>query len=258
MALALQTHVVERGEDPRSFAMVAFGGAGPVHAYEVARRLGIRTIICPPAAGVASALGFLVAPFAVDLVRTYPARVHSIDWTQVAQRYEEMEGEARDLLARSGVGEGAHLERRVDMRYAGQGYTVPVALPDGRLDDAVADQLTAAFGEAYEHRFGSRLTSAEPEALHWRLTARVGTGAGDLSFAAGTGGDARRPDRDTYFPEVGAFVPTAVYDRYALAPGQSVQGPALVQERESTVVVGPSARASSDELGNLIVTLGGD
>jgi N-methylhydantoinase A len=100
MALALPTHVVERGEDPRAFAMVAFGGAGPVHSYEVARRLGIRTVICPPAAGVASALGFLVAPFGVDLVRTYPVQLGSVDWGHVAARYAEMDAEARILLAR--------------------------------------------------------------------------------------------------------------------------------------------------------------
>src|SRR5262249_50788707 len=154
-------------------AMVAFGGAGPVHAYEVARRLGIRTVICPPAAGVASALGFLVAPFGVDLVRTYPARLGSVDWDHVAARYAEMEAEAQTLLARSGVEHGAKLERSVDMRYAGQGYTVSVPLPDGELGERSAEPLRRSFGDAYEHRFGSRLASAEPEALHWRLTARL-------------------------------------------------------------------------------------
>ncbi len=258
MALALQTHVIERGEDPRAFAMVAFGGAGPVHAYEVARRLGIRTVVCPPAAGVASALGFLVAPFAVDLVRTYPALVGSIDWSQVAGRYAEMETEARDLLARSGAAEGAQLERRVDMRYAGQGYTVSVALPDGPLDDGLAEPLRAAFAEAYERRFGARLASAEPEALHWRITARVNAPESDLVFNSGAEGQARRPDRETYFPEANGFVTCAVYDRYALAPGEAVEGPALIQERESTVVVGPAGRTTKDDLGNLILTIGED
>ena len=256
MALALQTHVIERGEDPRSLAMVAFGGAGPVHAYEVALRLGIRTVICPPAAGVASALGFLVAPFAVDLVRTYPARIGAIDWAQVAGRFAEMDAEAHELLARSGVAAGVRFERRVDMRYAGQGYTVSVALPDGPLDGGLAEPLRAAFGDAYEHRFGSRLASAEPEALHWRVTALVATPDRELSFTAQASGAARRPDRETYFPEAGGFVTCAVYDRYAIEPGTTVAGPALVQERESTVVVGPAGTARKDELGNLLVTIG--
>jgi N-methylhydantoinase A len=257
MALALQTHVIERGEDPRSFAMVAFGGAGPVHAYEVARRLGIGRVICPPAAGVASALGFLVAPFAVDLVRTYPSRLGSIDWTQVAHRFGEMEAEARELLARSGAATGVELERRVDMRYAGQGYTVSVALPEGDLSASLAEPLRAAFGAAYEHRFGSRLASAEPEALHWRVTARVETANTALRFDPRPHGDVKRGERETYFPESGGFVTCAVYDRYALDPGHVVSGPALVQERESTVVVGPSGVAEKDELGNLVVTIGG-
>jgi N-methylhydantoinase A len=255
MALALQTHVVERGEDPRAFAMVAFGGAGPVHAYEVARRLGIRTVICPPAAGVASALGFLVAPFGVDLVRTYPARLGSVDWSHVAERYAEMEAEARDLLARSGVEHGAELQRSVDMRYAGQGYTVSVPLPDGDLDERAAEPLRLSFGDAYERRFGSRLASAEPEALHWRLTARLETDADELAFPSTQQGEARRGERNTYFPEAGEFVACAVYDRYALRPGQAIAGPALVQERESTVVVGPGGSAQKDELGNLTVTI---
>jgi N-methylhydantoinase A len=257
MALALQTHVIERGEDPRAFGMVAFGGAGPVHAYEVARRLGIRTVICPPAAGVASALGFLVAPFAVDLVRTYPARISAIDWPQVAERFAEMESEARELLVRSGAETDAQLERRVDMRYAGQGYTVSVPLPGGQLDDGLVAPLRDAFGDTYEHRFGSRLQSAEPEALHWRVTARVTRPDEDLAFGAARHSEMpRRPDRQTYFPETGEFISCAVYDRYSLRPGETIVGPALVQERESTAVIGPSGRAQADELGNLVMTIG--
>ncbi len=257
MALALQTHVIERGEDPRAFAMVAFGGAGPVHAYEVARRLHIRTVICPPAAGVASALGFLVAPFGVDLVRTHLARLSQIDWPQVASRYAEMEAEANDLLARSGAAAAAVLERRVDMRYAGQGYTVSVALPDGELDGRIAEPLRLGFGDAYERRFGSRLASGEPEALHWRLTARVAISTADLMIDSSRQGESRRGERDVYFPEVGGFVRSAVYDRYTLAPGEMISGPALVQERESTVVVGPAATAEKDELGNLTLSIEG-
>ena len=257
MALALQTHVIERGEDPRAFAMVAFGGAGPVHAYEVARRLHIRTVICPPAAGVASALGFLVAPFGVDVVRTHPARLTAIDWRQVAARYAEMEAEASDLLARSGAAATAVLERRVDMRYAGQGYTVSVSLPDGELDDRIAEPLRISFGDAYERRFGSRLATGEPEALHWRLTARVAIGTEELTIDSNREGESRRGERDVYFPEAGGFVRSAVYERYTLAPGELVTGPALVQERESTVVVGPAATAEKDELGNLTLSIEG-
>jgi N-methylhydantoinase A/oxoprolinase/acetone carboxylase beta subunit len=255
MALALQTHVVEQSEDPRSFAMVAFGGAGPVHAYDVARRLGIATVICPPGAGVASALGFLVAPFATDLVRTYPARLDALDWDGVSERYAEMTAEAEDLLARSGVDANVDVTRRVDMRYAGQGYTVSVELPAGELDAGLADRLRAEFVETYERRFGSRLEHGEPEALHWRLTASVPTDVGDPAFERGPGGSSLVGEREAYFPEARAVVPCAVYDRYALSAGETIPGPALVQERESTVVVGPGGTATCDELGNLLVTV---
>jgi N-methylhydantoinase A len=255
MALALQTHVIERGEDPRAFAMVAFGGAGPVHAYEVARRLHIRTVICPPAAGVASALGFLVAPFGVDLVRTYPARLGSVDWAEVAKRYDEMIAEAHDLLARSGAAEGVTIQRLVDMRYAGQGFTVTVPLPDGELDDRLAEPLRLRFGDEYERRFGSRLATGESEALHWRLTARVQTRTDHIAIDATGIGEPRRGEREVYFPEVGGFVASAVYDRYAIPAGSVVEGPALVQERESTLVVGPGATAAKDALGNLTLTI---
>jgi N-methylhydantoinase A len=256
MMLALQTHVVERGQDPRQFTLVAFGGAGPVHAYDVARRLGIRRIVCPPFAGVASALGFLVSPFGVDLVRTYPARLDSTDWEGVAARFHEMETQAHDLLGRAGAAlDDIVFERRVDVRYAGQGYTVPVAIPEQPFGPEIEAPLRTAFDQAYERRFGSHLTTAPVEALHWRLAARVAVETASLSFAQTESGDPGKGVREAYFPEVGGFVSAQVYDRYKLGPGVAVDGPALIEERESTIVVGPSGRVESDDLGNLLIEL---
>jgi N-methylhydantoinase A len=256
MSLALQTHVIERGEDPRAFTMVAFGGAGPVHAYEVARRLGIRTVVCPPAAGVASAVGFLVAPPAVDLVRTFPAKLRAVDWTGVAERYDEMEAEVRVLLAASADEGSLVLERLADMRYAGQGYTVSVHLPDGPLDSSMTDLLHLRFTETYHHRFGAKLESAEPEALHWRLRARVEAEQQRFAFESyGSNGAAPRP-RQAYFPEANDFITCLVYDRHALEPDVPVAGPALIQERETTVAVGPGGTACADSYGNLTITIG--
>lgn len=256
MALAVRTHVVERGQDPRRFVLVAFGGAGPVHAYEVARHLGIGRILCPPAAGVASALGFLVSPFAVDLVRTYPDRLEGMDWKGVANRYQDMERQARDLLARAGASlDGVVFERRVDMRYAGQGFAVSVPLPDGPLGPEVEGPLRVAFDRAYERRFGSHLESAGAEAVHWRLAARVPLPPVDLSFGKPGHGDPRKGEREAYFPEVSGFVRCPVYDCYRLVPRRRIAGPALIEERESTIVVGPSAEAEADVFGNLLITL---
>ena len=256
MTLAVQTHVVERARDPRSFALVAFGGAGPVHAYEIARRLRIGRVVCPPAAGVASALGFLVSPFAIDLVRTAAGRLGSIDWDAVSASFAEMQQQARDLLERSRADlDGVVLERSVDMRYVGQGYTVPVPLPGGQLSPGLEGDLRAAFDAAYTRRFGSHLTSAGVEALHWRLGAQVRLPEPTLASAYTEPGDALKGVREAYFPEAGARVPCRVYDRYRLPPGLRVPGPALVEERESTIVVGPSATVEADELGNLVLAL---
>ncbi len=256
MALAMRTSSVERGHDPRSFTLVAFGGAGPVHAYEVARHLGIQRILCPPAAGVVSALGFLVSPFSIDLSRTQAGRLGELDWALVRARFAEMEAQARDLLQRGGAGSaGVRFARRVDMRYAGQGYEVPVELPERELGPEIEAELRAAFDTAYERRFGTHLDDSPAEALHWRLSAQVARDSVPVHFPPATPGEAQKGMRDVYFPELDAHVPTAVYDRYRLLPGSRGAGPSLIQERESTIVAGPSATWEVDELDNVVITL---
>lgn len=257
MALAVRTHIVERGQDPRRFSIVAFGGAGPVHAYDVARLLGAPQVIYPPAAGVASALGFLAAPFAIDLVRTGPGRLGALDWAAVAERYDELEREARRLLGPDGASGELLLQRRVDMRYAGQGYAVQVELPDGPLGPEHVAQLREAFDAAYEGRYGACLPEADVEALHWRLTASVARRPVRLGVAEPAPGDPVKGTRAAYFPECGERVPATVWSRPRLAAGQLVTGPALVEERETTIVIGPAGTGRVDELGNLVVTLGG-
>jgi N-methylhydantoinase A len=167
-----------------------------------------------------------------------------------------MEEEARDLLARSGASVAdVKLERTVDMRYAGQGYTVPVVIPDGYLGPELEMPLRDAFNRAYERRFGSHLKTADAEALHWRLTARVPVASGELTFQHTAGGEAKKGERRAYFSEVGDFVNADVLDRYALEQHVPFSGPVLIEERESTVVVGPAGTVEADELGNLLITI---
>lgn len=258
MALAIRTNVVERGHDPRAFTLVAFGGAGPVHAYEVARILGIRRLLCPPAAGVASALGFLVSPFSVDLSRTLVGRVGNLHWDQVQSRFADMEAQATELLHRAGADPATMtIQRRVDMRYAGQGYEVPVALPDGALVATIEPQLRAAFDLAYERRYGGHLDDSPIETLHWRLTATIERDAFDISFPLESSEEAARGRRQVYFPEIEDYAQTIAYDRYRLAPGTRGDGPALIEERESTIVIGPGATWEVDDLANVIISLPG-
>jgi N-methylhydantoinase A len=256
MALAMRTHVVERGHDPRSFALVAFGGAGPVHAYEVARHLGMRRIICPPAAGVASALGFLVSPFTIELGRTLPGRLGEFSWALVGERFEEMESQAREMLANSGADAAAAVvERRVEMRYVGQGYEVPVPLPAGSLSSRIEAELRSSFNQLYRAQFGTSLDDAGVECLHWRLTARVPAQVIDLTLRAEGGGHPQKGERRVFFPELDGYADCPVFDRYRLPGGWRGPGPALIEERESTIVIGPGASWEMDDLGNVVVHL---
>lgn len=237
MANAARVHAVERGQDPAKLPMYTFGGAGPVHGVGVARALGAPSVVAPPAAGVLSAAGFLTAPLAFDFVRSARAAVHDLAWEQVDALFAEMEAEGAALLAKSGVDEVTH-RRIAEMRYAGQGYEIRVPVRGGAWPDALIDDFTATYRALY------RRTGPEVgvEVLNWRVVSSGPAPAVKLRLtSSNTPGDARKGTRQAYFPSAGGFVDTAVFDRYLLTPGERVDGPAIVEERESTVVVPPGA-----------------
>lgn len=255
MASATRMYIAEKGRDPRHYSMIAFGGAGPVHAYALAKLLKLKRLICPLGAGVMSALGFLVAPFAIDYVRSYMARLEQIDWDHLNGLFDEMERDARALLGEAGAAE-CNIRRQADMRYAGQGFEIKVDLPSGPLGPASVPVIKEAFYTAYEQLFGRRLEDLPIETLSWRLSGVGETPRIELNFSG------RRTDpaaavkgmRDAHFPGHG-FVPCKVYDRYALPAGFFFSGPAIVEERESTVVIGPDGHVTIDDHLNLIVNI---
>ncbi|WIV61334.1 hydantoinase/oxoprolinase family protein [Amycolatopsis nalaikhensis] len=237
MANAARVHAVERGQDPAKLPMYTFGGAGPVHGVGVARALCAPSVVAPPAAGVLSAAGFLTAPLAFDFVRSARAAVHDLAWEQVDALFAEMEAEGAALLAKSGVDDVTH-RRVAEMRYSGQGYEIRVPVRGGRWPDTLIDEFTRTYRALY------RRTGPEVgvEVLNWRVVSSGPKPEVTLRLAAaGTPGDARKGTRPAYFPSTGGFVDTAVFDRYRLQPGARVDGPAIVEERESTVVVPPGA-----------------
>ena len=255
MAAAARIHVAEKGRDPRRYALLATGGAAPGHACRVAAKLGLSRVICPPGAGVASTFGLLVAPPKVDLVASYVTRLDELDLPRLEKLYDAM---AADAIARlAAVGVAAHdvvLERRADMRYVGQGFEIVVPLPH----DGDRDALRAAFDAAYLDAYARLIAGAPIEALSWRLTA-LGPAppAAFLAATASGHGDALKGRRPAWFAEVQAFQDVPVYDRYRLAPGATLEGPAIVEERESTVVVVPGATARVDAHGALVIDLVG-
>jgi N-methylhydantoinase A len=258
MASATRMYIAEKGRDPRRYTMIAFGGAGPVHAYGLAKLLKLKRLICPLGAGVMSALGFLVAPFAIDYVRSYMARVDQIDWDHLNRLFAEMERDAHALLSEAGARE-FNIKRQADMRYVGQGFEIKVTLPDGRLGPDSVTLIRDAFYHAYESMFGRRLEDLPIETLSWRLAASGETPSIELNFSArGSAGKERvKGSRTAHFPGHG-YVVCTVYDRYALQPGDSFSGPAIIEERESTVVVGPGSRIAVDAHLNLIVDIDAD
>jgi 5-oxoprolinase (ATP-hydrolysing) len=259
MAAAARVYLIERGQDPRRFALIAFGGAGPSHAARVARILGMPEVVVPPASGVASALGLLVAPISVELVHSLPGPLDGLPWDRVAALYVEMEAQGLAALREAGIAPDAVArERRAEMRLLGQFHDIEVPLPDGPLGPGVADPLAAAFEREYRRRYGVFLADRPIQALNWRL--RVTGPAPDVRLRTGVPGTADaapavRTRRPAYFPEAGGFVEAPVYDRALLRPGMRGAGPAIIEEREATTVAGPGDRFAVDEAGNLRITI---
>jgi N-methylhydantoinase A len=257
MAAATRMHLAEKGRDPRRYEMIAFGGAGPVHAYGLARLLKLKRLIVPLGAGVTSALGFLVAAPAIDYVRSYVARLEQIEWAHLNNLFAEMEDEARALLVETGARpEDITMTRTAEMRHVGQGFEISVPIPNGDLGEDAVSEMRDAFFTVYRQLFERTVEEMPIEAMSWRLAASAPVPSIALNFGGqpiGTG-EALKGQRDVYFPETG-FAPCDVYDRYALSPGDTFEGPAVVEERESTTVVGPGAKITVDQSLNLLCDL---
>ncbi len=255
MAAATRMHLAEKGRDPRAYTLMAFGGAGPVHAYALAKRLKMPRIIIPVGAGVMSAFGFLVAAPAVDEVRGYPASLTSVDWDKVASLYADMETRARRLLQPSATARGDLLvTRTADMRYVGQGFQISVPLPDDVLGPAHEDQIRDAFVTTYRQVFGRVIRDGTPEFVSWRLSASRPPTSINLTYrpSPATPGRRRRP---VHFAGLGA-IDAEVYDRYELTPGTTIAGLALFEERETSCSVGPDCTVTIDSHRNLIIDIG--
>ncbi len=262
MAGAARVHIAERGRDPRDYALLCTGGAGPVHAWSVARKLGVSRIVCPPSAGVASALGLLVAPARVDRVATVGLRLDEGSVEDLEAAFRRLEDEARAVMADTGLKlENAAIRRLADGRFMGQGFDLVVSLPHGPYDASpeTRRRLTAAFETAYREKFALTPPGVPVEFLNIRVAVRAPVSGSEVALQGSPGSGAAsalKGTRPAYFHETGGFVPTAVYDRHRLGVGDEFAGPAVVEEEGSTLVVGPGARAHVAPSGNIIMTLG--
>jgi N-methylhydantoinase A len=258
MAEAATMHAADYGVDPGSLPLVAFGGAGPVHAYGVARKLNAKRVICPAGAGVTSAVGLLIAPVAVDTSASLPMRASRWNYDQIKQTFAQLEKEGREVVVQAGVDpDEITLTYSVDARYVGQGHEINVALPSVETDlEEFQNRFLDAFTANYESLFGRRVEGSIVEAITWRLrvSGPKGVSAAGAPRRAGAR-SALKNRRLVYFDELQAFVETPVYDYYLLPYGDKISGPAIVEQVESTIVVGPHGVAHVDERNNLIIDI---
>ena len=265
MAAAARMHAVERGKDLRRFPLFAFGGAGPVHADRVARILGCPRFVCPRGAGVTSAVGFLAAPLSTESVRTLPGKLAALDWSAVTDCLAEMEHEGRSVLEATLPAEQISVRRWADLRYSLQGHEMRIPVPGDNLGHASEPEIRAAFETEYESIYGRTPPGPEIEVVSWRVSCvgplpelhlpEAPTDAVDQPGSSAQAVSPIKGHRPIYLPEESGLLSVPVYDRYALAVGARFDGPAVVEERESTAVLGPDTRAHVDESLNLVVEL---
>jgi N-methylhydantoinase A len=262
MAAAARMAAVERGINPRAYPLFAFGGAGPVHAYGVGKILQVPEVVVGIGAGIGSAIGLLCAPVAYDVVRSWPMKLDRLsDWDTVAEICKAMTVSGRAFVERAGVKpEQVTVRLSADFRYAGQGYEVEIECTDDEISGPAVPRLKAKFEATYRERYGQTLDRVPIEIVNWRCRVigpaeRLGalTAAVKPSMLS-TGQRSRR----AYFESIGVVEQTPVYTRSALATGTVVCGPAIIEEVESTTVVGPDASAQVHASGGLILRLEGN
>jgi N-methylhydantoinase A len=257
MAAAAKTHIAERGGNPQLVTVAAFGGAGPVHAYGLAHKLGAARLVVPPNAGVGSALGFFTAPRAFDLVRSHKVPFATADFAKLEALFRELEADGERTLRKAGASGPIGFARSVEARFIGQGSETALPVPEREFAALDAGELRRRFDRAYERLYGRTYPESPVEFVNFCVRASLPVKQLELPRLTHQGRtrDAVKGERKAYSGVARDFIAHAVYDRYKLAPGAEIAGPAIFEERESTVIVGEGARSRVDEFGFLWIDL---
>jgi N-methylhydantoinase A len=244
---------VQQGHDPREFALMAFGGGGPVHAVAVARELGIRTVLIPPTPGVLSAFGLLLAVPRHDFVQSLPRALGELEWVELESVIETLGNRGRELLAGAGVDHGISTTVSLDMQFERQNYTLNVVLRDGIAD---VEALRAAFDESYEQKFGYRMDEQPVVIVNCRVSvaAESDSIAGRAALAPGHA-ERVRHDREVFFEEWGHRAMCPIIERSALRAGDELVTPCIVEQADTSVVIPPGVMAAVDDHGMIVVRL---
>jgi N-methylhydantoinase A len=257
MAKAIRVISVQRGHDPREYTLVAFGGAGPLHAARLARELEIPRILVPRHPGILCALGLLLSDLKTHYAQTRLTLLTPDAVPRMTETFAALEARAAAWFEREGIAGAARtLRRTVDMRYAGQNYELPVSWPDGPTADALVKELTASFERAHAQLYGYIAAEEPIQVVTFRLETIGAVRRAEIRAhprATTEVGTAIVGRRDVWLPEAGAFVPCPVYNRDRLGPNHEFAGPAIVEQMDATTLLLPDQRARVDEFTNLVI-----
>jgi N-methylhydantoinase A len=257
MARAIRVISVQRGHDPRDYTLVAFGGAGPLHAARLAKELEIGRILVPRHPGILCAMGLLLTDLRADFATTRLQTLSTAALEDIADAFRVLAGQADAWFAEEGIEAPARrVTRTVDMRYAGQNYELAIALPDGAIGPAALEALAEGFATAHQRMYGFVAEDDPVQLVTFRVEA-----AGVVPKAAfvpqpdagADASDAIKARREVWLPEAGGFVTCPVYDRDRLHAGNRIVGPAIVEQMDATTVVLPGMGAWVEPYMNLIL-----
>ena len=259
MAAAAKTHIAEKGGNPKIVTIAAFGGAGPVHAYGLAKKLGAPRLLVPPNAGVGSAMGFFTAPRAFDLLRSHKISLNNVAFNEIENIFKGLEADAGKILKKEAADETIRYERSLDMRFVGQGSEVNVPVPAGDFTELKRANVRRLFDDVYEKLYGRTYPESEVEFINFKVRASLPERLLQLPKLDRKKGQsldaATKGQRKAYSPIAREFIPYTVYDRYKLFPRARFKGPAIIEEKESTLIVGEDGHVSIDEFGFLWIDL---
>ncbi len=260
MERAVRVSSAEKGFDPRDLMLVAFGGAGPMHAAALAKSAGIPTVLVPEQPGVFSAVGLATADIRHDFVQTRVMRGEQISSENLRLLYDRLKKLGDEALTRDGIPDKTRrFVRTADLRYAGQAYEVNVAVPEGALDAVALATVRNDFHSLHKQLYAHNHLDKPIEFVSARLTALGLTSAPEMHAGAEAGKPPISKEmQKVYFEETSAFEDTAVYDRSALLPGATFEGPAIVEQIDTTVVIHPGQTVRVDKFGNLLIHTGSD
>ncbi|MFX1342871.1 MAG: hydantoinase/oxoprolinase family protein, partial [Promethearchaeota archaeon] len=256
MERAIRVVSIQRGFDPRDFALVAFGGAGPMHAWALAKNLGIPRVLVPMAPGLHSALGLLATNLRCDQSQTVLESTISPDFKRIQKVYKQLEIQLRDLLREQGVPQKSiSIQRFTDLRYEGQAYEITLQVPNGQVSKAWMQELVNAFHSRHEQQYGFAATEAPVTIVNLRVIA-VGPmpslKPADIEIQKDSS-PTPHMSRPVFFEEVEGIIDTPIFERTVLGQGAVISGPAIIEQLDSTTVVHPKTRAVVSRGGNLVL-----